>query len=347
MKKAILSLLLMGGSYALFAQTDTTRRDTIPKSDTLRDTSNYQNNMNNTNMNNNMNNGTMNNGVMNNNNNMNTNSMNSNNSMSSNNAYNAYGTTSVNIPYSAQLNLQKDYPGASNITWTKTGDWYQGTYMTNGRYSHIYYDDRGNTWTVSMPVTQTYVPDDIVAKATTMYGPAIYDVTMLKGDSTHANIYQIRTLENGQVKAQWIADDGSAVMDPFRSDINTETNTSSNAAMNNGTMDSSSNNMNNTNSMNATNNSMNNMDSGRMNNSMNNGTNNNANKNMNNPDSSKMNWNNNRNMDSTGRSNGTDSTSSMDSTHNGTALLINKTKKSGKDKIAIAPKASAIKSKES
>ena len=58
-------------------------------------------------MNNNMNNGTMNNGVMNN--NMNTDSMNRNNSMSSNNAYNAYGTTSVNIPYSAQINLQKNF----------------------------------------------------------------------------------------------------------------------------------------------------------------------------------------------------------------------------------------------
>jgi len=342
MKKTILSLLLIGSSYALFAQTDSTRRDSTSRSDSSMSNMN-QNNTNSTNMNNNMNNGTMNNGVMNN--NMNTDSMNRNNSMSSNNAYNAYGTTSVNIPYSAQINLQKDYPAATNITWTKTGDWYQGTYMTNGRYSHIYYDDRGNTWTVSMPVTQTYVPDDIVTKATTMYGPTIYDVTMLKGDSTHANIYQIRTLENGQVKAQWIADDGSTIMDPFRSDINTETNTSSNAAMNNGTIDSSSSNMNNTNSMNATNNNAtNNMDSTRMNNGMNN----NANKNMSNPDSSKMNWNNNnRNMDSTSRSNGTDSTSSMDSTHNGTALLINKTTKSKKDKIAIAPKASAMKSKES
>ncbi|MGN6164080.1 MAG: hypothetical protein ACTHOF_06005 [Flavisolibacter sp.] len=327
MKKTILSLLLIGSSYALFAQTDSTHRDSTLRSDSSMSNMN-QNTMN-------QNNNSMNNGVMNN--NMNTDSMNRNNSMSSNNAYNAYGTTSVNIPYKAQLNLQKDYPGASNVTWTKTGDWYEGTYMTNGRYSHIYYDDRGNTWTVAMPVTQTYVPDDIVAKATTMYGPTIYDVTMLKGDSTHANIYQVRTLENGQVKAQWIADDGSAVMDPFRSDINTEMNTSSNAAMNNGTVDSSSNHMNNTNSMNAANN-----------NSMNNSMNNNVNKTMNNPDSSKMNWNNNNNvMDSTSRSNSTDSTRSMDSTHNGTALLINKTSKQRKDKVAIVPKASAMKSKES
>jgi hypothetical protein len=337
MKKTILSLLLIGSSYALFAQTDSTNRDSTLRSDSS------MNSMNQNTMNQN-NNNTMNNGVMNN--NMNTDSMNRNNSMSSNNAYNAYGTTSVSIPYKAQLNLQKDYPGASNVTWTKTGDWYEGTYMTNGRYSHIYYDDRGNTWTVAMPVTQTYVPDDIVAKATTMYGPTIYDVTMLKGDSTHANIYQIRTLENGQVKAQWIADDGSTVMDPFRSDINAETNTSSNAAMGNGTVDSSSNNMNN-NSMNANSNannsSMNNTDSSRMNNSMNN----NMNKTMSNPDSSKMNWNNNKVMDSTNRSNTTDSTRSMDSTHNGTALLINKTSKHGKNNAVIVPKTSAMKSEES
>lgn len=219
MKKTILSLILLGGSYMVFAQNET--RDSINRNTT--NTYDSSKTMNNSSMNNDMQTR------------VNANagdSMHNNNSMSSNNAYNAYGTTSVNIPYRAQMNLQKDYPTANNISWTQSGDWYHGVYMNNGRYSHIYYDDRGNTYSVSMPVTQTYVPDDIMGKVTTMFGPTVYDVTTLKGDSTHQNIYQIRTLENGQVKTQWIGDDGSSIMDPFRSETSADVNSVTNPAMN-------------------------------------------------------------------------------------------------------------------
>lgn len=229
MKKTILSLFLIGSSCLVFAQdstihhTDTTAKATSSTTDSLN-----TNTMNNANLNN---------------------------SMSTNTQYNAYGATSVAIPYRAQLNLQKDYPAASNITWTQSGDWYHGTYLNNGRYSHIYYNDRGDTYTVAMPIAQTYVPDDIMSKVTTMYGPMIYDVTTIKSDSTQ-NIYHIRTLENGTVKSQWIMEDGSSVMDPFRSDIETEVNTSTNAAMD-GTTDNSNTNVNTSTNLNTTNSSAN------------------------------------------------------------------------------------------
>ena len=210
MKKTILSLILIGGSCMVFAQNETRDTTTRPTTNTY-DSSRT---MNNTNINNGIQTPVSNSGD----------TANSKSAMSSNNAYNAYGTTSVNIPYRAQMNLQKDYPTANNITWTQSGDWYHGTYMNNGRYSHIYYDDRGNTYSVSMPVTETYVPDDIMNKVTTMFGPMVYDVTTLKGDSSHQNIYQVRTLENGQVKSQWIGDDGSSIMDPFRAEMSTEVN---------------------------------------------------------------------------------------------------------------------------
>jgi hypothetical protein len=226
MKKTILSLILIGGSYMVFAQNET--RDTSTRTPT--NTYDSSRTMNSANMNNGTQTQVTTNPV---------DSSNNNSSMSSNNAYNAYGATSVNIPYRAQMNLQKDYPTANNITWTKSGDWYQGTYLNNGRYSHIYYDDRGNTYSVSMPVTQTYVPDDIMNKVTTMFGPMVYDVTTLKGDSAHHNIYQIRTLENGQVKTQWIGDDGSSIMDPFRSETSADVNTSTNPNVQSANMNSS------------------------------------------------------------------------------------------------------------
>lgn len=214
MKKTILSLILIGGSCMVFAQNETRDTTTRPTTNTY----DSSRNMNNTNMNTGIQTPASNSGD----------SLNTNSSMSSNNAYNAYGTTSVNIPYRAQMNLQKDYPSANNITWTQSGDFYHGTYLNNGRYSHIYYDDRGNTYSVSMPVTQTYVPDDIMNRVTTMFGPMVYDVTTLKGDSAHQNIYQIRTLENGQVKTQWIGDDGSSIMDPFRAETSADANTTTN-----------------------------------------------------------------------------------------------------------------------
>jgi hypothetical protein len=241
MKKTILSLILIGGSCMVFAQNETRDTTTRPTTNTY-DSSKT---MNNTNINNGIQTPVSNSGD----------TANSKSAMSSNNAYNAYGTTSVNIPYRAQMNLQKDYPTANNITWNQSGDWYHGTYMNNGRYSHIYYDDRGNTYSVSMPVTETYVPDDIMNKVTTMFGPMVYDVTTLKGDSTHQNIYQIRTLENGQVKSQWIGDDGSSIMDPFRAEMSTEANNpqGNNSNLNNHTDSTSSINnssMNTTNSQN-------------------------------------------------------------------------------------------------
>src|SRR6476620_4465475 len=228
MKKTILSLILIGGSCMVFAQNETRDTTTRPTTNTY-DSSRT---MNNTNINNGIQTPVSNSGD----------TANTKSAISSNNAYNAYGATSVNIPYRAQMNLQKDYPTANNITWTQSGDWYHGTYLNNGRYSHIYYDDRGNTYSVSMPVTQTYVPDDIMNKVTTMFGPMVYDITTLKGDSAHQNIYQIRTLESGQVKTQWIGDDGSSIMDPFRAetsaDVNTNTNTNpdlQNSNLNNNT----------------------------------------------------------------------------------------------------------------
>jgi hypothetical protein len=253
MKKMILSWLLIGSSCMVFAQNET-GDTTRPKANTYDSTSSMNNKTNNTNSDSLKNNQ------------MNTTNppSNANNTMSSTNQSNAY----ANMPARVQMNLQKDYPSANNITWTQSGEWYQGTYGTGGRYTRIYYNQRGDTYSVSLPVTQTYVPDDIVSKAGSMFGQTIYDIAMLKQDSTH-NIYQIRTAENGVVKAQWIAEDGSAVMDPFRSDVTTETNTSTNAAMGQTTTDSTANmnnnNMNKQTTADSTNMNMNKTDSTGMN----------------------------------------------------------------------------------
>jgi hypothetical protein len=323
MKKTILTLMLIGGSYMLFAQDETrdsTNRNTTNTYDSSRT-------MNSTNMNN----GTQT--------PVNSNigdSLNKNSSMSSNNAYNAYGATSVNIPSRAQMNLQKDYPTANNITWTQSGDWYHGTYLNNGRYSHIYYDDRGNTYSVSMPVTETYVPDDIMNRVTTMFGPMVYDVTTLKGDSSHHNIYQIRTLENGQVKTQWIGDDGSSIMDPFRAETSADMNTNTNSNLQN----NNSNTSNNTDSTSSMNNSKGNMNTNTNSNLQNNnssGTKDSASNKSTTDSTSSMN-NNNGNMNASGNTttsgnlNTTDSTAPASGMNNsGTTIKLKSKTSDGKE----------------
>ena len=165
MKKAILSMLLVGGSYALFAQDST---------------------LNNTSTNN-----------------------------ASTSNYNAYGTTSVNIPYMVQRSYTATYPNNTNTVWMQKGDWYYTTTNNSGHYTHLYYDSRGTSWTVGLPVIQTYVPDDVIGRVSNMFGPAIYDITTLHG-MDNKTIYQVRTIENGQVVAKWIGEDGSAITDPYR-----------------------------------------------------------------------------------------------------------------------------------
>lgn len=137
-------------------------------------------------------------------------------SMNSSNAYNAYGPVVTNVPATINMNFEKTYPSATNTVWQQHGDWYLATYAANGRYTHVYYDQRGNTYTLALPVIQTYVPDEIINKVSSMYNGKVYDITALKG-ANNQNIYQVRTLENGEMKSQWMGDDGNAIMDPYRS----------------------------------------------------------------------------------------------------------------------------------
>ncbi|MBA2744902.1 MAG: hypothetical protein H0U44_01635 [Flavisolibacter sp.] len=136
--------------------------------------------------------------------------------------YSAYGTTSAAVPMSVQGYFDRDYPTAGTVTWRTKGDWYHATYNNQGRYSHVYYNQAGKSFTVALPVTQNYVPDDIVMRVSNMYGDLVYDIATIKG-AQGKDLYHVRTLENGQLRSQWIGDDGSTITDPYRNeDTSTE-----------------------------------------------------------------------------------------------------------------------------
>ena len=249
MKKTFLAMLMAGSSMALFAQTTPTNPTTPPTptnpattNPTMNNTtwnngtptnlgwSNYGiwNNNNATgNMNattgNNMNNGTMNNGTMN------------NGTMNSTGNYNAYTPMmNVTIPYSVQTNYGKEYPMAasSNGSWSQYGDWFYTTYMSNNRYSQIYYDQRGNGYSLALPVLTTYVPENIVTMALQKYGSNLYSITMMKS-ADGKETYQINLLDRGQPKMEWLDETGATALNVYRTeDMSGSMNASStNAAM--------------------------------------------------------------------------------------------------------------------
>jgi hypothetical protein len=112
----------------------------------------------------------------------------------------------------------------------------------------MYYNGAGQTFTVALPVRQTLVSDAVINKANQMYGPTLYDVTAVKG-SNGQDIYLVRTIENGQIVSQWMGEDGTKVIDVYRTEStdamnNMNGNSNTNSSMNNSSMNNSQTNTN-------------------------------------------------------------------------------------------------------
>lgn len=165
------------------------------------------------------------------------------NTLSSTGNYNAYSA-----PYLVQMDFARDYPSMTNVTWTPTGDWWTATYNQNGRYSRMYYNYRGEHYMVALPVTSTWIPDNVVSNAGNMFGGKIYDITELRGNNDQM-IYQVRYINNnGMVTTDWLDANGAKT---------TYSNRTDDASMNNNMNNANSTDMNNQNS-NVNNGSMNN-----------------------------------------------------------------------------------------
>jgi hypothetical protein len=170
-------------------------------------------------------------------------------STNSTGTYNAYG-----VPDYVIWDLRNDYPDATDIMWQQgTTDWYHGYFLRNGRYTNMYYStdpyynvqyypERVTGVSVALPVLQTYVPDDVVNTAVNMYKQNLYDITAMKG-SDRQDIYQVRILENGQVRSVYMDPSGASVTDIYWKEPemnmnmqNNLTTTDANAAMDNSNM---------------------------------------------------------------------------------------------------------------
>jgi hypothetical protein len=139
-------------------------------------------------------------------------------SMTTNSSYNAYSTYTATLPTGMQTYVMRDYPAATGIRWQQSGDWWHGYYVNAGMPVHLFYNERGQTFTAALPVHQSYVPDAVVSKAIDLYGPVMYDINHIKGTSGQ-DVYLVRILENGQLSSQYMAEDGSKVIDIYRTEV--------------------------------------------------------------------------------------------------------------------------------
>src|SRR5215217_7536642 len=72
-------------------------------------------------------------------------------------------------------------------------------------------DMKADASPAALPVMQTYVPTDVMSKATGSYGKNLYAVTQVKS-ATGTNAYQVTLLNaGGETKSEWIDSVGTAV----------------------------------------------------------------------------------------------------------------------------------------
>jgi hypothetical protein len=133
-------------------------------------------------------------------------------------SYSAYGTA-LSVPSTTQSYLLRDYPMATDASWQQAGDWYRANVIDNNRNIQVYYAPNGNSYTVALPVVQSWVPEEVVTSALTMYGSNIYSVNKIRGASGQ-DLYQVTVLDNGISRSEYLSADGSSVaaIDVFRTD---------------------------------------------------------------------------------------------------------------------------------
>ena len=118
--------------------------------------------------------------------------------------------TSTNDPdYSSQVptvirtNFQLSYPTVTTATWMPmTNDWWYATYKENNRIVRVYYNTqpwymmRGESFKASLPVLNTFVPDQVILNAINTYGNNLYSITQ-RLPTGNEEVYHVTVIKNG------------------------------------------------------------------------------------------------------------------------------------------------------
>ncbi|HEY0678423.1 MAG TPA: hypothetical protein VGD17_09055 [Chitinophagaceae bacterium] len=125
---------------------------------------------------------------------------------------------SVTVPASVQTTFTAAYPAAGKVSWHQSGDWYRVRYMENGQLMEGIYREDGKSFTrQASPILKTFVPQEAVSKALDIYGINVYSIARAKGTAGQ-DVYNVTVIENGQTRTEWMNEDGSTVMTPYRTE---------------------------------------------------------------------------------------------------------------------------------
>ena len=175
MKKTFLSWLLIGSSCAVFAQVETT-------TDSLKTTNQTEVNAN-----------------------MNTENV----TLTSTGDYAAFKAA---VPSNVIFYFERDYPGVQPTSWEQSNEFWRITHKKENRLINVYYNNAGVSYTVAKPVLHSAVPESVIERAISIYGDDIYDITAIKGLEGE-ELYTVRVIENGQLRAEKISAEGSTMQD--------------------------------------------------------------------------------------------------------------------------------------
>jgi hypothetical protein len=120
----------------------------------------------------------------------------------------AYKST-TNVDYSSQVptviraNFQASYPTVTTATWMPvTNNWWYATYKDNNRIVRVYYNTqpwymmRGESFKASLPVLNTFVPDQVILNAINTYGNDLYSITR-RVSNGNDEVYHVTLIKNG------------------------------------------------------------------------------------------------------------------------------------------------------
>jgi hypothetical protein len=122
------------------------------------------------------------------------------------------------IPDPIRVNFESTYPGAVVVNWEPMGEWWHATYNGDNRLTHVYYAntpyylEHPATYTVALPVMNTFVPADVLSAAIKLHGNNLYSITQMKS-SDNSDVYRVTTLQNGMSGNSWMDASGVVVQE--------------------------------------------------------------------------------------------------------------------------------------
>ena len=143
-------------------------------------------------------------------------------------AYTSTTTTTVDytsqVPVMIRTNFQTVNPTVTQVTWMpqSTDFWYASYVNSDNRMTRVYYNtqpwymyepSRNEGFKVSLPVLNTFVPEDVITSAIRTYGNDLFSITARKPAEDGSQSYHVTLIKNGVSEIVLMDGDNMAASD--------------------------------------------------------------------------------------------------------------------------------------